>query len=67
MKSPIVGLRVSSVIFGLMCLAQVLRLVTQIEVVVAGHQVPFWPNAIAFVILGGLSIWTWQLSSTASR
>jgi hypothetical protein len=67
MNAPVVGLRVASTIFGLMCLAQLLRLVTRVEVLVAGHQMPLWPNAVAFVILGGLSIWLWWLSSTASR
>jgi hypothetical protein len=67
MNAPVVGLRVASAIFGLMCLAQLLRLVTRVEVLVAGHQMPLWPNAVAFVILGGLSIWLWWLSSTASR
>jgi hypothetical protein len=67
MNAPVVGLRVASAIFGLMCLAQLLRLVTRVEVLVAGHQMPLWPNAVAFVFLGGLSIWLWRLSSTASR
>jgi hypothetical protein len=40
MNSQILGLRVAGVIFGLMCLAQLLRLVIRPEVLVAGHQVP---------------------------
>jgi hypothetical protein len=38
MNSQVLGLRVASVIFGLMSLAQLLRLVIQPEVLVAGHQ-----------------------------
>ena len=38
MNSEVVGLRVASVIFGLMSLAELLRLVKQPEVHVAGHQ-----------------------------
>jgi hypothetical protein len=63
MNSQILGLRIASIIFGLMSLAQLLRLVIQPEVLVAGHQMPLWPSVLAFVILGGLSIWLWKLSS----
>jgi hypothetical protein len=56
MNSQILGLRVANIIFGLMSLAQLLRLVIQPEVLVAGHQMPLWPSVLAFVILGGLSI-----------
>jgi len=64
MNSPTVGLRVASVVFGLMSLAQLFRLLTGFEVLVAGYyQMPLWPNAVAFVILAGLSVWLWRLSS----
>jgi len=62
MKSQVLGLRVASVIFGLIMLAQVMRLVIRPEVVVAGHLVPLWPSALAVVILGGLCLWLWKLS-----
>ena len=65
MNSQILGLRVASIIFGLMGLAQLLRLVIQPEVLVAGRQMPLWP--LALVILGGLSIWLWKLSRIAPR
>ena len=67
MDSQILGLRVASIIFGLMSLAQLLRLVIQPEVLVAGHQMPLWPSVLALVILGGLSIWLWKLSRTVPR
>jgi hypothetical protein len=63
MNSQMVGLRVAGTIFGLVCLAQLLRLVTRAEVFVAGYQVPLWPSAVGVVIAGGLSLWTWKLSS----
>lgn len=64
MNSPTVGLRVASVVFGLMSLAQLFRLLTGFKVLVAGYyQMPLWPNAVAFVILAGLSLWLWRLSS----
>jgi hypothetical protein len=62
MNSRILGLRVAGTIFGLMCIAQLLRLISQAEVVVAGHQLPLWASTIAVVILGGLSLWLLKLS-----
>jgi hypothetical protein len=67
MNSQILRLRVASIIFGLMSLAQLLRLVIQPEVLVAGHRMPLWPSVLALVILGGLSIWLWKLSRTVPR
>jgi hypothetical protein len=67
MNSQVLGLRVASIIFGLMSLAQLLRLVIQPEVLVAGHQMPLWPSVLALVVLGGLSIWLWKLSRTGPR
>jgi len=62
MNSQVVGLRVASVVFGLVCLAQLARLVTRVEVLLAGHALPLWPNAVAAVVAGGLSYWMWRLS-----
>jgi hypothetical protein len=66
MNSQILGLRVAGTLFGLGCLGQLLRLVARVEVLVAGHQVPLWPSAIAVVIAGGLSVWLWKLSKPAT-
>ncbi|HJX30470.1 MAG TPA: hypothetical protein VJ624_01320 [Thermodesulfobacteriota bacterium] len=63
MKSQILGLRVASVIFGLITVAQVVRLVIRPEVLVAGHLIPLWPSAVAVVILGSMCIWLWKLSA----
>src|SRR5262249_15146006 len=38
MSSQVLGLRVASIVFGLISLAQLLRVVIQPEVLVAGHQ-----------------------------
>jgi hypothetical protein len=63
MKSQILGLRVASVIFGVITLAQVMRLVIRPEVLVNGYLVPLWPSALAVVILGSLCLWLWKLSA----
>ena len=66
MKSQIIGLRVAGTIFGLMCLAQLLRLLTGVEVRVAGHPIPLWPSALGLVIAGSMSLWMWKLSRSAA-
>jgi hypothetical protein len=67
MDAKILGLKVASVIFGLISLAQLLRLILRGEVVIGGYQLPLWPSALAFAILGGLSLWLWKLARTARR
>ena len=67
MNSSVLGLRVASVVFGLMSLAQLLRLLIRPLVLVAGHEVPLWPSALALVVLGGLSIWMWKLANTPTK
>ena len=62
--SQVTGLRVASVVFGLMAVAQLVRLVIRPEVLVSGYSMPLWPSVLAFVILGGLSLWMWKLGRT---
>jgi hypothetical protein len=44
---------------------QLLRLATGVEVLVDGHSIPLWPNAIAFVVAAVLSFWMFKLSKPA--
>ena len=67
MKSMVLGLRVASVVFGLVSLVQLSRLLIRFQVIIAGYEIPFWLNALAFVILGGLSFWMWKLASTPDK
>ena len=62
MNSKTVGLRVAGVIFGLIALAQLMRLLTRVEVLVAGRPFPLWPNAVALVVAGALGVWMWRLA-----
>jgi hypothetical protein len=64
MKSQILGLRVAGIFFGLVCIGHALRLVTRIDVVVAGWQVPLWMTAVGFLLAGALSVWMWKLSAS---
>ena len=67
MNSQIIGLRVAGTIFGLMCLGQLARLFIRPEILVASHQIPLWPSAVAVVILGGMSIWMWKLACSTCK
>ena len=67
MNSQIVGLRIAGTIFGLMCLGQLLRLLTHAEIVVQGHPVPLWPSVLGVLIAGALCIWLWKLSKNPTK
>lgn len=67
MNPQILGLRVASIVFGLMFLAQLARLILQPEVLVAGYRLPLCPSALAFVVLAGFSIWLWKLSCFGTK
>jgi len=62
MNSPVIALRVAGALFGLACLGQLLRLLMQLEIVVAGHHVPLWPSGLAVVLAGALCFWLLKLS-----
>jgi len=67
MKSQILGLRVAGGVFGLAALVQLMRLLMQPEVLVAGHLMPLWPSAAALVILGALCAWMLFLGGGSHR
>jgi hypothetical protein len=67
MNPQIMGLQVAGTVFGLMALAQLLRLLIRPDVLVAGHTLPLWPSVLACVILGGLSLWMWKLAGTPTK
>lgn len=67
MNSKDTGLRVASAVFGLMAIAQFMRLIIRPEVYVAGHSMPLWPSMLAMIILGGLCLWLWTLARGASK
>ena len=63
MNSPTLGLRVASILFGVMCLAQLLRVAVRPEILVAGHLMPLWPSILAAIVLGALCLWLWNIES----
>ena len=67
MRSQIKGLRVACVVFGLMAIAQLLRVVIRPEVLVAGYRMPLWPSVLAFICLSALSLWMWTLARPPAK
>ena len=65
MNSPQLGLRVAGAIFGLVCLAHLVRLFIHFQVMVGSHPVPLWMNGGACVVTGLLAFWLWRLSVPA--
>ena len=65
MNSPVCGLRVASVLFGLAALAHLARLFIHVQLVIGSHPVPLWMNGGGFVVLGLLAGWFWKLTLPA--
>ena len=62
MSRQSLGLRVASMVFGIVAAGHLLRLATGAEIVIAGWEVPVVVNLLGAVIAGGLCIWLWRLS-----
>lgn len=65
MNSSVVGLRVASVIFGLAGVAHLIRLLAQMDVVIADRHLPMWLSGVAVLVAGFLCGWCWKLSRPA--
>lgn len=63
MTSQTLGLRVAAGLFWLMGLAHLVRLVAAAEVSLAGHELPVWASLPAAIILCGIGLWFWKLST----
>ena len=62
MKSQIAGLKVASVIFGLVCLFHILRLIRGFQIVVGSHDFGRSLSVVAIIVTGLLSVWLWKLA-----
>jgi hypothetical protein len=63
MNSPITGLRVASVIFGIFAIGHLLRLINHAQVTVGTHTIPMGVSWIGLIIAAILCVWMWRLSS----
>jgi len=67
MKSLIFGLCTAGTVFAIACAAQIFRLATHTDVMIAGREVPLWASGIAVGVAGALAIWMWSLAVRARR
>jgi hypothetical protein len=65
MNSPAFGLRVASIVTGLISVAHLARLFRHFQILIGSHLVPMWLSVVAFVVFGLLSLWLCKLSRLA--
>ena len=63
MSRQATGLRVASLVFGLVAILHIWRLIAHAQVVIGTTQIPMWVSALGLIVAGTLSIWMWRLSS----
>ena len=63
MSRQATGLRVASLVFGLVALGHIWRLIAHAQVIIGTTQIPMWVSAFGLIVAGSLSIWTWRLST----
>ena len=64
MNSQRTGLRVASVIFGLVALVHVWRLFKHAKITIATHVIPIEVSWVGVILFGLLCFWMWRLSAT---
>jgi hypothetical protein len=67
MNSPALGLRVASVIFGLMGLAHLVRIIVCAGLQVGSCYIGRSWSAVAVIVLAVLCVWLWMLSCKAAK
>jgi len=67
MKTPTCGLRVASVLFGLMALAHLMRILVSANLVIGSCYIRRSWSAVAVVVLGALAIWMCKLACTVAK
>ena len=56
MSRQTLGLRVAGTVLGIVAAGHLLRLVTRVEVAIAGWEVPLEVNALGVLVAGGLCV-----------
>lgn len=57
-------LKVSGLLFGLVAIAQLVRLLFRWPVQVASMSVPLWISALAVFVAGALALWAFRTAAT---
>jgi hypothetical protein len=48
------------IVFALVAIAHLLRVIFQVEVLIAGESVPMWISVVGFIVAGALAIGIWR-------
>jgi len=67
MNCPTLGLRVASVIFGLMGLGQLIRIIACTNLQVGSCHIGRRWSVVAVIVLAALCVWLWMLASKACK
>ena len=67
MNSPALGLRVASVIFGLMGLGQLVRIIVCVNLQVGSCHIGRRGSVVAVIVLAALCVWLWMLACKAAK
>ena len=67
MNSQVTGLRVAGTIFGVVSAVHLLRLLTRVDVVIAGWPMPLWMNIAGCIVTAGLCVWLWRLAASVPK
>ncbi|HEY4661411.1 MAG TPA: hypothetical protein VIG91_07910 [Terriglobales bacterium] len=59
------GLQLAGLLFGLFSAAHIVRLLANVEVRIAGRNIPMWPSVLAAVVAAGMAIWFFTLAKGA--
>jgi hypothetical protein len=62
MNTPFMGLRVASIGFGIVAFCHLMRVLTEMKLIVGGYNIPLWMSGLAVVVAGALSAWLWRLA-----
>jgi hypothetical protein len=62
MKSQSTGLKIASVIFGLVCLGHILRVARGFRIIVGSHDFGRSLSVAVIIVSGLLCIWMWKLA-----
>jgi hypothetical protein len=58
---------VTAILLWLIALAQLLRVLLQVEVKAGAVTIPIWVSIVAFIVLAALGLWLWRERRTASQ
>ena len=57
---------IAVLVFSLVAIAHLLRLVSQVEVLVGGATIPMWVSVVGLIVAGALAVALWREAQAGS-